>query len=120
MFESLGDRLSGVFDRLRGRGADHASIFHISIRVELLDPEVATVPHNHGVDMEDRRTVHLDERRFVLSVRRSEQQKTAVLGGQDDAGFVMKRAPITLRECADPGRRRISAIATSAAGREYR
>ena len=60
MFESLGDRLAGVFDRLRGRGALTEADVRAAmreVRVALLEADVALPVARDFVDQVTERAV---------------------------------------------------------------
>src|SRR6187401_558602 len=93
MFESLSDRLSGVFDRLRGRGAlTEADVRGAmrEVRIALLEADVALPVVRAFVDSATEKAVGHNVLRSVTPgqqvVKIVHDELVAMLGGADQQG----------------------------------
>lgn len=100
MFDSLSDRLGGVFDRLRGRGAlreDDVREAMREVRVALLEADVALPVVRRFIDAVTEKAVGQDVLRSVtpgqMVVKIVNDELVATLGGEEPAELDLAVAP---------------------------
>jgi len=100
MFDSLSDRLGGVFDRLRGRGAlreDDVREAMREVRVALLEADVALPVVRRFVDAVTEKAVGADVLRSVTPgqqvVKIVHDSLVEMLGGEEAVGLDLNAAP---------------------------
>jgi len=100
MFDSLSDRLGGVFDRLRGRGAlreDDVREAMREVRVALLEADVALPVVRRFIDAVTEKAVGQDVLRSVTPgqqvVKIVNDELVAMLGGEETVGLDLAVAP---------------------------
>jgi len=100
MFDSLSDRLGGVFDRLRGRGAlreDDVREAMREVRVALLEADVALPVVRRFVDAVTEKAVGQEVLRSVTPgqqvVKIVHDELVAMLGGEEAVGLDLEAKP---------------------------
>ncbi len=100
MFDSLSDRLGGVFDRLRGRGAlreDDVRAAMREVRVALLEADVALPVVRRFVDAVTEKAVGQDVLRSVTPgqqvVKIVNDELVEMLGGEEAVGLDLEAKP---------------------------
>ena len=100
MFESLSDRLGGVFDRLRGRGAlreDDVRAAMREVRVALLEADVALPVVRRFIDAVTEKAVGQDVLRSVTPgqqvVKIVHDELVEMLGGEETVGLDLEAKP---------------------------
>ena len=104
MFDTLSDRLGGVFDRLRGRGALREQDVRDAmreVRIALLEADVALPVARDFIDRVTEKAVGEDVIRSVtpgqMVVKIVNDELVAMLGGEDEAGQAQGQAsPLVL------------------------
>jgi len=100
MFDTLSDRLAGVFDRLRGRGAlNEADVREAmrEVRVALLEADVALPVARKFIDAVTEKAIGQQVLRSVTPgqqvVKIVNDELVAMLGGEDAAPLVLEARP---------------------------
>src|SRR6187549_1712140 len=100
MFDTLSDRLTGVFDRLRGRGAlNEADVREAmrEVRVALLEADVALPVARKFIDAVTEKAIGQQVLRSVTPgqqvVKIVNDELVAMLGGEDAAPLVLEAKP---------------------------
>ncbi len=100
MFDSLSDRLGGVFDRLRGRGAlreDDVRAAMREVRVALLEADVALPVVRRFIDAVTEKAVGQDVLRSVTPgqqvVKIVNDELVEMLGGEEAVGLDLEAKP---------------------------
>src|SRR6187549_2954916 len=100
MFDTLSDRLTGVFDRLRGRGAlNEADVREAmrEVRVALLEADVALSVARSFIDAVTEKAIGQQVLRSVTPgqqvVKIVNDELVAMLGGEDAAPLVLEAKP---------------------------
>ena len=100
MFDSLSDRLGGVFDRLRGRGAlreDDVREAMREVRVALLEADVALPVVRRFIDAVTEKAIGQDVLRSVTPgqqvVKIVHDELVEMLGGEGEVGLELAVAP---------------------------
>ena len=100
MFDSLSDRLGGVFDRLRGRGAlreDDVREAMREVRVALLEADVALPVVRRFIDAVTEKAIGQDVLRSVTPgqqvVKVVHDELVEMLGGEGEVGLELAVAP---------------------------
>src|SRR3546814_844544 len=100
MFENLSDRLGGVFDRLKGRGAlreEDVREAMREVRIALLEADVALPVARRFIDAVTERAVGQDVLRSVTPgqqvVKIVHDELVAMLGGEDVPGLDLNARP---------------------------
>src|SRR6478609_1376187 len=100
MFDTLSDRLTGVFDRLRGRGAlNEADVREAmrEVRVALLEADVALPVARSFIDKVTEKAIGQQVLRSVTPgqqvVKIVNDELVAMLGGEDAAPLVLEARP---------------------------
>src|SRR5690554_2687209 len=100
MFDTLSDRLTGVFDRLRGRGALNESDVREAmreVRVALLEADVALPVARSFIDKVTEKAVGQQVLRSVTPgqqvVKIVNDELVAMLGGEDAAPLTLDAKP---------------------------
>jgi signal recognition particle subunit SRP54 len=100
MFDTLSDRLTGVFDRLRGRGAlNEADVREAmrEVRVALLEADVALPVARSFIDKVTEKAIGSQVLRSVTPgqqvVKIVNDELVAMLGGEDAAPLVLEAKP---------------------------
>src|SRR6188472_2125483 len=100
MFDTLSDRLTGVFDRLRGRGAlNEADVREAmrEVRVALLEADVALPVARSFIDKVTEKAIGQQVLRSVTPgqqvVKIVNDELVAMLGGEDAAPLVLEAKP---------------------------
>src|SRR6187399_935823 len=100
MFDTLSDRLTGVFDRLRGRGAlNEADVREAmrEVRVALLEADVALPVARKFIDAVTEKAIGQQVLRSVTPgqqvVKIVNDELVAMLGGEDAAPLVLEARP---------------------------
>ena len=100
MFDSLSDRLGGVFDRLRGRGALSEQDVREAmreVRIALLEADVALPVARRFIDAVTEKAIGQDVLRSVTPgqqvVKIVNDELVAMLGGEETEGLVLEAKP---------------------------